>query len=420
MIKFLAEVEIGKSKILNLGLLLLTVASMYFTYGGVTLFAENFEDKAHGSVFAIGSGMAIYLFWWAALKTVPFQEDKRQIALGLISTLVGVFMIFWVSTMQNIRDLVGLDALEKHVSVSVGTTEDIIDFKYQRGQLIEGVAVDIRSEIERYKTAAENEFKYGTYSGVAGPGAVHSALLDIHGSFVTLGSEAETFIGRVNNTNISSQGRLVKLREIASSERSYNDRTRLMSRETNAMRAELARVNVDNFAASVLRTLEGLPSKLELVSTFSKDADVARRQRLALDKIRKDIELSNSKLRVFIDAVTANPGPEFEAFEKLSPEAAIIRYWINYAPFIAGGLSLDLAPFWALLFIIIAVARLTPEDLRRIKVLGLTVEDIVTAQLGKDAIDDRINAREDIRAVKDFNFGRKQDRVDLKKEDEGS
>jgi len=228
-------------------------------------------------------------------------------------------------------------------------------------------------------------------------------------NFTNLSKEATEYLSRLDATILSAQGRIITLRDIGTSERTYEDRTRLMARESNALRAELAKVNVDNFAGSIVRTLDSLPSKIELFNTFSKNPETARKQRLALDRLRKDVEFSNARLKKFIDKVTNTPAVDFAAFESVTPELAILKYALNYGPYIAGGIALDLAPFWALLFTMIAVGRLTRRDMVDAAALDTTAREIIQSLRSLAAINDPTRDHEEIESIKKHNRGWSED-----------
>ena len=418
MKRFLGEVQRGENKPINGTLAVICIGTAYLNYEGVTVDAETFGDRAFASAYSICVGSAIFGGWHVAIKTLPFYDKNSERALGLFILSPFLMLVFFMSTLLNLRALVGNDAIEQHFTAVIARYEEIVDQRNQGFQLVDGLVFGARSETARYKAAADRELNDGTYTGVPDKGAVYDALILLENSFQSLEVEGETFLSRLDAASKQALRSLEKIREIQSSGRSPEDRARFISKETNALRANLAKVNAHQFAISVVRILENLPSNLDAITVFSSDAAVARSQRLALEKLRKDIEFSTEKLSVYVDEITSNPLPKLKAFQRLSSDAAVIRYAYNYRAFIGGGIGLDASPLFILLFVMLAFARLSRQDQANIRINNITVGELIDGQLAQDAILDRTNNREDIRNVRDINLGRREDHKALADENQ--
>jgi len=367
-------------------LAVLAAASALFTYSGASIGAESFLEKSRATVFALGGASAIYLFWMIVLWVVPNMKTLWQKTLTLMIVGLGCVLIFWLSSAFNVAGLAGKDALELHQSRYVGGLEDSLGAQFKHALIIEGVAADIRIEIARYKAAAEDEFKNGTYSGTPGPAAVVDALNAIKGRLEALRNEADGFVQAVEARRTQAGVRLEKIRKIAFSNKPLPRRMRDIAKESDLLRSALARMDAKNLAESVKRTLEALPREIALQARFSKDAEMARRQREALARVGADVEQSARTLGAFIEKATEGAPAGIRAFEKISAVRAVVTYWENYIPFWAGSISLDIAPLAVVVFMLIAMNTKTPAELARIRMMHMTVEELVIAKLNEETV----------------------------------
>ena len=366
-------------------LFVIAAASGLFTFNGASLDAVTFAEKARASVFALAGASAIFLFWHYVISILPGLTKAWERALALIITLLWCVLIFFLSSAFNVAGLAGREALELHVSRHVSGIETTLDDQFRESLLIEGVMSDLRIEIERYKEAAKQESDNGIYSGIAGPGAVVNALNGIRGRLSDLLDEAEEFTKKTEALSTSAMTRLETIRKIASSGNPLPRRMRDMAKESDHLRADLAQMDARNFAESITRTLDALPREVDMQTNLSANAENARRQKAALDKVREDVAASAAVLGAFIDKATALPPPQIEAFEKISAVRAVGLYWQNYIPFWAGGVALDIAPLAVVLFLMIGMASRPNEELARIRMLNMTVEEVIRANLSQEA-----------------------------------
>ncbi len=384
MDKFIADFLDGRIRQIAYILFILSASSALFTYGGASLDATTFQHKARATVFAIAGGSAIYLFWTVMMHVAPRLVHIRDKATILILIFTGCTVIFWLSSAFNVAGLAGRDALEKHLSEYVTNLEDALDMEFRKALLIEGASADIRSEIVRYYQAAYNEMNAGAYSGHPGTGAVHTALSAIGRRFEALQLEADAYLENANRLRGDAQARLETIRKIQSADRPLSVRMEFIAKESDALRADLARMDVTNLAGSVRRTLDALPREVDMQSSFSTNAQTAKRQRAAVEKVRTDIAFSGSKLSTFLHEATQNqPSPDL-AFKRITAVRAVMIYWPNYIPYWAGGIALDIAPLAVVLAIMIAVGGKTKEEMAAIRILNKRIGDVVDAKLGEE------------------------------------
>ncbi len=369
MNKFLADVMEEHMRTIGICIFILSIMSGFFSYNGASIEADTYDEKSSAMILAIATGVAIFVLWFCAFKMVPYLASLRAKIAGLSVVFMFCIGIFFMSTGLNVAGLVRESALEKHVSSYVNGLEDAVDAQFRDALLIEGVVTDIRGEFARYESAIKSEKQHGAYSGTKGNGAVVNALTAIKGRFKTLEDEADTFLETANTLNAQVLTRLGKIRKIVGSGQSLKYRKRMIAKESNAMRSELARMDVRHFAASVVRTLEALPGEVDIQSIFSKNKQVAEHQRVALEKVRADIETSFKRLSGFIEAATANEGVQVQAFEDMTVVRSVEVYWFYYLPFWFAGAAIDFTPLFILLLLMVGLGSKTKEELALIRIL---------------------------------------------------
>ena len=385
MDRLLAAYRKGDLKIVRKILFVLAAASALFTYGGASLDALTFVEKARSTVFAIASGCAIYLIWDFAINIVPELLEPWKKALSLVVILCWCVIFFFLSSSFNAAWLKGRDAQELHQSRYVEGMGDVLDATFTRALSVESVSSDLRLEAARYKTAAEQEFKIGLYSGKPGPGAVFNALGAIQKRLIDLDDEVADFIERSGALNEQARHRLETVRKIATSSKSTIKRMRDIETESDALRANLARMDSGNLTASIARTLESLPGEVDLQTVYSSNRQLAKRQRQALDKVRADIERTSGKLRAFIDTSNAQNAPRLPAFEKMTAVQAVKHHWESFIPFWAGSIALDIAPLGVVIFLMIGMSARSREELAWNDIMQLTLEDVARSKMGSEA-----------------------------------
>lgn len=394
--KLIADYAAGRTTLITRILFILAGASALFTFKGASIDAEGFSDVAQASVFALAGGAAIYGFWYVILKVIPSLETHFSRMLAYTLSIPFLILIVCLSGFLNVAGLAGEEALEVHIAEYINDAERRVDDAFQGAMIVSGVSADIRSEIARYEQAAASELNSGAYSGSGGPGAVVNALNAVRGRFITLGHEADEYISQAEALGDKARSRLEKIRKIASSDKALHIRTRDIARESDALRADLARLDVSHFAEALGRMLSALPREVDLQASFSANPAVARRQHAALDKVREDIEFSAGKMSGFLQGPSASPTIRVEGFERISAIKAVLVYWDNFLPYWAGGIALDLFPMAIVIFLSIAISSKTAHELAIIRVLNRPVGDVLDLKIIEDAVR---QSRADPRAI---------------------
>lgn len=386
MEKLIADYVAGRTALITRLLFIIAASSALFTFKGASIDAEGFSDVTQASVFAIAGGAAIFGFWHVILKIIPQLSTPGSRALAYALSIPFLVLIVCLSGFLNVAGLAGEEALEVHIAEYINVAERRVDDVFQSAMIVSGVSADIRSEISRYELAAASELNSGAYSGSIGPGAVVNALNAIRGRFITLSHESDEYLSQAESLGEKARARLEKIRKIASSGKALHIRTRDISRESDALRADLARMDVSNFAEALERMLSALPREVGLQANFSANPAVAERQHAALNKVRDDIEFSGRKMSGFLQGVSASPAIKVEGFERISAVKAVLVYWDNFLPYWAGGIALDLFPMAIVIFLSIAISSRTSHDLALIRIMNRRVGDVLDLKVIEDAV----------------------------------
>lgn len=386
MEKLIADYVAGRTALITRLLFIIAASSALFTFKGASIDAEGFSDVAQASVFAIAGGAAIFGFWHVILKVIPRLSTPGSRTLAYLLSIPFLLLIVCLSGFLNVAGLAGEEALEVHIAEYINSAERRVDEAFQSAMIVSGVSADIRSEVSRYEYAAASELNSGAYSGSGGPGAVVNALNAIRGRFITLSHEADEYLSQAESLGEKARARLEKIRKIASSDKALHIRTRDISRESDALRADLARMDVSNFAEALERMLSALPREVDLQASFSANPTVAQRQRAALDKVREDIDFSGRKMSGFLQGASASPTIRVEGFERISAVKAVLVYWDNFLPYWAGGIALDLFPMAIVIFLSIAISSRTSHDLALIRIMNRRVGDVLDLKVIEDAV----------------------------------
>ncbi len=376
MKKLIADYLNDKMGLIGANLAILAMASVLFAFKGAALAADTFSGTAQASVIAIGGGAVVYLFWWAVLKIVPPMKSAIKRGLAFVVIFIFIVVIFWLSSALNVAGMRGKDALQLHFVTYAGTLEESAGAQFARALQLESVLTDINIEVARYEAAIEAEIKRGAYSGRPGVGAVSNALTGVKGRLAQLRSEIAAYLTDAKDGYEKAKAHLDVIRKIAVSNESVKRRMRALTKESDALRAELAEMDAGALAETVRRAMDALPREADLHASFSRNAGTAERQRAALARVRTDIDQSGQVLSAFLDDMAAYEPVTIEPFESITGTRAVMVYWKNYLPFWAGGIALDVAPLFIVILLMMALDTKSKAELARIRMERLTFGDL--------------------------------------------
>ncbi len=362
---FIADYLGEKLTTLRRSVAVLSGSSALFTYRGASLHAESFFEKAGASVYALGSGVAIYIFWHMAFKVVPRLKTPVEKALGLAVVMLGCLMIIPLSSALNTAGIAGEDALETHAQRTIAGYEEIVGDRYDQGRLIESIIPDLKLEAARLRASAKAELEKGVYTGRPGPGAVEETLNGMALRLDGLREEIEAHLAKSKTLAQSASGELDVMRKIVTADKPLTIRTRDLGKRADSLRTMLTEMSSMGLAESSQRLLEALPREVERQAKFSANPKTAKSQEKALERLQEDVARTTEIIGKFVAKITAMPTASIPALERLSPVAAVIMYARDYISYWAGGIALDMAPLAILLFLMLALAAKSEADLKQ-------------------------------------------------------
>lgn len=397
MIRFYLDIVTGKDLRFSLILLILAFASGYFTFRGLAIDASGFFEYAACSVFAIASGVMIFLFWTYALILVPRYKQVRKIVVAWIVVVFGVFNILGTSSFLNGVGIVGDDALEDHTRAYVVSVEDALDRSYQRSLLVAGASLDLKAHHSRYDGFATSEFARGAFSqSSGGTGAVHRSLVSTAGRLGGLSEIADAYLEEAEAQHALATAQLVEMRRIELLELPLEERMRMIGPHSDIVQQALAKMDTSMFAALLTRAATILPTELEVPQRLSRNTQVAQKQAEAIARLKSDLARTSQSLASLADTlVTGSDDIGLKRFKAISAAKALLHHWDQYIPNIIAAVAIDLAALPVLLFFSLALSGKSEADIRIEKFKNTRLEDLEDAKLAAEYLRSRkLSSRE--------------------------
>lgn len=358
-------------------LFLLSFASGYFTFNGLSVDAVTFAEYGDATVFAIASTVGIFLFWSVVWAVVPQLQATWARICAYLTVACFIVLIFFLSSSFNVAGLSRGEGLEMHLELHVAQIETQIGEANTNSLLVRGIGADLRAQSSGYEEKAQSELLSGAYSGTPGKGSVYFALLGIKTRVDAVLSEVVAFESHAAANGVKARALLEAIRTILVSETPYRTRMTGIARHSDELRRVVAAMDASILAQSVDRALKSLPREIDLYANYSSNPRIAAKQKAALDKVRVDIAATVEILGGFVDQVASTPATSLVSFERITPTQSVFRYWKNFIPHFAGGIALDLMPLAVLIFASIATGSMSRGELARKQLEGLSVADLM-------------------------------------------
>jgi len=344
-------------------LMIMTMVTAFFTYKGAALGASTFNEHASATVFAIGSAVAIYAFWSLVFKSALDWETPETKRLGLIVVGVGVCFILPLSSVFNASGIDRGQVLDHHQTLYINDLSDTLEALLAENKSLTGIISGSRQREGRYDTLGKDEGQYGTTSGVAGNGgAVQTALIGAAKRFDGLAQELEDFQEEADKTLKAALVRLERIRAIAGSSKPIGERDRLIKNEVDILRADFAKLDGDAMKDAAERTIASIPREVRLAANYSKNDETKQAQADALDRLSDELETSTEELLAALNENDLEGEDEIPLYDPMSPTRAIIAYWPQVVPQLAGGAAIDLMPLALLFFCLVSLSARTAEE----------------------------------------------------------
>lgn len=373
----------------TLGVLLGLIAfgSAFFSFRGMAIDATSFMETASASVYAILTGIGIYLFWTGALNIVPTLRSVKHRLLGWAGVGAGLIAILLYSALMNATSFRGDAAREHHLLTSIKSAEANLDERYQAAQELLGLLPDLRNYGRRYAAFAEDEFERGIYSSAPGTGAVHVSLLAIASSLDNLALDIDSYETNAAAIYSRASARLTEMRRIRLTDEPLPERMRAIEQQFDLMGQDLADMDPRIPASATIRVSSSMVDEINVEGmTYSRNREVATRQRAALLSLRADVGRASENLRAAAATIADGELRLFERFQPLSATKAVLTYWAQYVPEIAGAIALDFSPLFLLILMCVGVYEKTREELKHDAFASITVEELIMAGAAGDVV----------------------------------
>lgn len=366
---------------MSLSLWGLCVVSSFFTFDGIQLMASVNQMGSGGQisaiVFAVGSLMALHLFWKSCI-TFSGQSTGKS-TTRLLVLMIGIPFVIALSSWWNVVSLAGNAALDAQISEYVTEIERSVS-SVQPGSQSRSLIADLDLEAAKYKRLAQSEFDSGTYSGKPGNGAVHTVLVQVSERLMELKRLNQKFVQEQQLVGSQIQGTLQELRR-AVKKSDPEDRIIAISEKRDELIALMGKVNQDSMAISLGRAAKELPREAEFIMALSSDPLTANRQNLAINQLQIELTHTGTELSKLASSLDSSEARAFPTFERTNPMLAVVIYAKYFIPLWMGGLALDLVFLVPFIFQIASRREDLPDDNAALE--NLTVKDLYLANRAK-------------------------------------
>jgi len=396
----------GRLGTMTIILLMIAMGSAYFTFGGLVLDATGFLAVAGATIFAILSGVTIYLFWFFTLRIVPFLKTPIKLVFGWLTVAFGLFLIFWMSSAMNATALRGKEASERYVHDYIKEASITLGETYKGALRLRAMITDFKGHERKYSAFAEDEYKRGIYSGVPGTGAVHLSLVTVSGRMSQLVKDTDDFSRAIETGHSSASKRLKVMRRIRLSDKPLPERMRMIEEQSDLLLKDLADMDPRLLAESIKRTADSLPSEIDVRGIkYSRNATVATRQRAAITRLIDDVSRTSAELSTTALSIIESDVRALELFEPVSPSRAVRIMWKNYLPHWIASVALDWAALPVLILFSILLAGKTAEERALDRIKSRPIGDVLDSKVIEDAIRKGILDGRGTKALIEANMG---------------
>ena len=342
LLRTLTEIRLGLAVPEALVLVILTMASGYWTYLGVTELnpeATDWFSRAGAAVLAVAVTAALFLFWRAVLLQLPHYTGVR-LAVAVPVVIGGAIMVVGISSYLNFTGMVGHEAMRAEMQQQFNALAEEATKATEAAQHSLKIADDIRLQAANYRNVEASERKLGGVSTKPGLGPVQGMIAQVAASFDEAERQAREKEAQVATLTTRSQEQLASLRAIITQD----------GLSPGEMPGRFAA------AAEALRlTILGL-SSIDVGHTLHAAADAAQNavkpsgimltpeQRAALDGLSQQL----AEMQRRIDTELRFQGPAIpilaEPIRIISVFDATLHHALNFVPLLLVAIAVDLLP----------------------------------------------------------------------------
>jgi hypothetical protein len=166
LLKTLTEIRLGLAIPEALVLVILTMASGYWTYLGVTDLnpeATDWFSRAGAAVLAVAVTAALFLFWRAVLLQLPHYTGVR-LAVAVPVVIGGAIMVLGISSYLNFTGMVGHEAMRAEMQQQFTALAEETTKATEAAQHSLKIADNIRLQAANYRNIEASERKVGGFT----------------------------------------------------------------------------------------------------------------------------------------------------------------------------------------------------------------------------------------------------------------
>lgn len=185
LLKTLTEIRLGLAIPEALVLVILTMASGYWTYLGVTDLnpeATDWFSRAGAAVLAVAVTAALFLFWRAVLLQLPHYTGVR-LAVAVPVVIGGAIMVVGISSYLNFTGMVGHEAMRAEMQQQFTALAEETTKATEAAQHSLKIADNIRLQAANYRNIEASERKVGGFTTKPGVGPVQGMIAQVAASF---------------------------------------------------------------------------------------------------------------------------------------------------------------------------------------------------------------------------------------------
>ena len=216
LLKTLPEIRLGLAVPEALVLVILTMASGYWTYLGVTELnpeATDWFSRAGAAILAVAVTAALFLFWRAVLLQLPHYTGVR-LAVAVPVVIGGATMVVGISSYLNFTGMVGHEAMRAEMQQQFTALAEETTKATEAAQHSLKIADDIRLQAANYRHIEASERKFGGFTAKPGVGPVQGMLAQAAASFDEAQRQAREKEAEIATLTTRSQEQLASLRAI--------------------------------------------------------------------------------------------------------------------------------------------------------------------------------------------------------------
>lgn len=342
LLKTLTEIRLGLAIPEALVLVILTMASGYWTYLGVTDLnpeATDWFSRAGAAVLAVAVTAALFLFWRAVLLQLPHYTGVR-LAVAVPVVIGGAIMVVGISSYLNFTGMVGHEAMRAEMQQQFTALAEETTKATEAAQHSLKIADNIRLQAANYRNIEASERKVGGFTTKPGVGPVQGMIAQVAASFDEAERQAREKEAQVATLTTRSQEQLASLRAtITQDGLSLGEMPGRFAAAAEALRLTILGLSSIDFGHTLHAAADAAQNAVR-----PSGITLAPEQRAALDALSQQL----AEMQRRIDAELRFQGPAIpilaEPIRVISFFDATLHHALDFVPLLLVAIAIDLLP----------------------------------------------------------------------------